>query len=178
MALRKCRECGAEVSTAAKTCPKCGVRRPIKGMSKLLIGFLGLSVLSAWAVIGNLVVKSIPPPTAATATPTANAAPAPEPIQLSAPKTVKIVRQTTVLDDFGGMVSTLTIKNTNKFAIKDLRLLCAHYAPSGTEMSPTVAVIYEILRAGQTRTFHDVKLGYTSPDAKTYSCTVATADPA
>lgn len=30
MALGKCRECGAEISTEAKTCPKCGVSKPVK----------------------------------------------------------------------------------------------------------------------------------------------------
>ncbi len=30
MALKKCRECGKEVSSGAKTCPHCGVSRPVK----------------------------------------------------------------------------------------------------------------------------------------------------
>ena len=29
MALKPCRECGQEVSDQAKTCPKCGVGRPV-----------------------------------------------------------------------------------------------------------------------------------------------------
>jgi hypothetical protein len=28
MALRPCRECGAQVSTAAKACPRCGIKLP------------------------------------------------------------------------------------------------------------------------------------------------------
>lgn len=54
MALTKCKECGNEVSTDAKSCPKCGVRLqkrfgclPVVGY-----GFLGLVAL---AVIGNFV---------------------------------------------------------------------------------------------------------------------------
>jgi hypothetical protein len=49
MALKKCKECGNEVSTKAKTCPKCGA--PVKSSSSFgcltiigvlfLIGFLG-----------------------------------------------------------------------------------------------------------------------------------------
>ncbi|MES2218381.1 MAG: zinc-ribbon domain-containing protein [Pseudomonadota bacterium] len=30
MAIAKCRECGYEVSDSAKTCPKCGITRPVK----------------------------------------------------------------------------------------------------------------------------------------------------
>ncbi|WP_412514572.1 MULTISPECIES: zinc-ribbon domain-containing protein [Shewanella] len=30
MALVKCKECGEEVSTKAKTCPKCGAKAPTK----------------------------------------------------------------------------------------------------------------------------------------------------
>jgi hypothetical protein len=50
MAMAKCRECGREVSSQAKTCPNCGVKRPAAGISKLSIGVLvifGLGVLGA-----------------------------------------------------------------------------------------------------------------------------------
>jgi hypothetical protein len=47
MALKKCKECGAEVSNKAKSCPKCGA--PVKsetGCGTLILGiFLGLVVL-------------------------------------------------------------------------------------------------------------------------------------
>jgi len=175
----KCRGCGTKVSYGATTCPKCGIRRPVKKLSKILIGFLALVVLSFWAVVGNLAIKYVRTQAAATneTTATARTQPSSEPILQTAPGTVEIVRQTVVRDEFGGMVSTITIKNTNKFAIKDLRLVCSNHAASGTELTPTVGVIYEILRAGQTRTFRDVKLGYTEPDAKTYFCLVSTALP-
>jgi hypothetical protein len=56
MALAKCRECGAEVSDAAKTCPKCGIDKPIKKMSlltKLLLGLIGLGVISQFMAGGS-----------------------------------------------------------------------------------------------------------------------------
>lgn len=49
MALIKCKECGNEVSSEAKTCPKCGAKVP-KGMgllSKIFLGLFGFVVLSA-----------------------------------------------------------------------------------------------------------------------------------
>ena len=34
MAMSKCRECGKAVSTLAKTCPHCGVPKPVKKKNK------------------------------------------------------------------------------------------------------------------------------------------------
>jgi hypothetical protein len=48
MAMAKCRECGAEVSDSAKTCPKCGVAKPVKKTSllaKIFLGLLGLGLI-------------------------------------------------------------------------------------------------------------------------------------
>ena len=36
MAMSKCRECGKAVSTLAKTCPHCGVAKPVKKIAKKL----------------------------------------------------------------------------------------------------------------------------------------------
>lgn len=53
MVMAKCRECGTEVSDAAKVCPKCGISNPVKNTSLLvklflvLIGFMILSELIA-----------------------------------------------------------------------------------------------------------------------------------
>lgn len=48
MAMAKCRECGIEVSDAAKTCPKCGVAKPVKKTSLIAKIVLGLLVL--WVI--------------------------------------------------------------------------------------------------------------------------------
>jgi len=54
MALIKCKECGNDISTQAKTCPKCGAPRPKRSISlrRILIGtfLLGLTLI----VIGNI----------------------------------------------------------------------------------------------------------------------------
>jgi hypothetical protein len=51
MALTKCKECGAEISKSAKTCPACGhpagVNRIGRGCAALLVVFIGLIVLAA-----------------------------------------------------------------------------------------------------------------------------------
>jgi RNA polymerase subunit RPABC4/transcription elongation factor Spt4 len=45
MAMRKCRECGSAVSSRAKSCPSCGVKRPGGGLSKTMWVMIGLLVL-------------------------------------------------------------------------------------------------------------------------------------
>ena len=51
MALGKCKECGAEVSTTAKVCPKCGVNKPVATDPKqAAIGCLGVIALLAITV--------------------------------------------------------------------------------------------------------------------------------
>lgn len=53
MALVKCHECGTEISTEAKTCPKCGakVKKEIGGGTVLLIAIATL--VGAFAILGD-----------------------------------------------------------------------------------------------------------------------------
>lgn len=52
MALTKCNECGAEISTDAKTCPHCGTSKPHKTNYKkmLLIGGVVLVLFTIWDI--------------------------------------------------------------------------------------------------------------------------------
>lgn len=73
MALKKCRECGGQVSSEAATCPHCGVKKPVKKQSKLVTIVVVFIILAA---IGNIVGESgnqspTPPPTARPQAPTA-----------------------------------------------------------------------------------------------------------
>lgn len=46
MSIKKCRECGAEVSTAAKACPKCGAKDPTKSVIDMIFEpILGIIVV-------------------------------------------------------------------------------------------------------------------------------------
>lgn len=61
MALVKCKECGAQVSTKAAACPSCGAKRKggggcIVGAGKLIGGLIGLGV--ALAFLAALTNKS------------------------------------------------------------------------------------------------------------------------
>ena len=61
--MTKCWECKTEVSTRAKTCPKCGARRPgdmkaqvvISDIAKFLMG-LGLILMAGNCLLGGFCV--------------------------------------------------------------------------------------------------------------------------
>ncbi len=55
MALKPCRECGEDVSTEAKTCPHCGVKKPIlksdsQKMTKILIWLFMITIIAVGIV--------------------------------------------------------------------------------------------------------------------------------
>ena len=50
MALKKCRECGGQVSTDAKACPHCGATDPLGTTRQAAIGCLSVIVIAAGAI--------------------------------------------------------------------------------------------------------------------------------
>lgn len=58
MALRKCRECGHEVSTTAKKCPYCGKRNPTASIKTTLIFLAIWIVIFVVAALGGSTKKS------------------------------------------------------------------------------------------------------------------------
>ncbi len=52
MALVGCRECGKEVSSSAKRCPKCGIKNPAPGT---WLGLLGISCLILVPFVGMII---------------------------------------------------------------------------------------------------------------------------
>lgn len=78
MAIRKCRECGHQVSTTADACPSCGAKRS-KGS-----GGLGVLILIL-LIVGIIVVERVPHEPTGSPMPTTPSAPAAEPARSPAP---------------------------------------------------------------------------------------------
>jgi hypothetical protein len=54
MALIRCQECGHEISTSAKSCPKCGAKQRRTGvLPRLAIGIAGAAVLMFAIAVAN-----------------------------------------------------------------------------------------------------------------------------
>jgi hypothetical protein len=73
------------------------------------------------------------------------------------------------------MILTMKLRNDNAFAVKDFQIVCANYAPSGTELPASFGTLYEKLEPGQTKTFRKINLGLMPPDSETFKCAIAVA---
>lgn len=61
MALGKCRECGSDVSSEAKNCPRCGVPKPLGGKKSRV--FLWSSLIFIMIIVALLAISSNGPNT-------------------------------------------------------------------------------------------------------------------
>jgi hypothetical protein len=75
------------------------------------------------------------------------------------------------------MILTMKLRNDNAFAVKDFQIVCANYAPSGTELPASFGTLYEKLEPGQAKTFRKINLGLMPSDSNTYKCAIAVAKP-
>jgi hypothetical protein len=71
------------------------------------------------------------------------------------------------------MLATLAVRNTTRHDVKDIAIDCDEYAASGTKIDHNKRIIYEIVKAGQTRTFTDFNMGFVHPQTNTVGCSVA-----
>ena len=96
---------------------------------------------------------------------------------LSKPETaLQIVKWSWHKDGFDNiMMATFTIKNNATFNIKDAEITCNHSSPSGTEIDMNTRTIYEVFRAGTTRTIKDFNMGFIHPQASKSSCEIVFA---
>jgi hypothetical protein len=85
MALAKCRECGTEVSDAAKTCPKCGISKPVKKSITLVTPILAIAGLAlvgaAFSVYKGIATSGPTQPALVAVSETASKPPAPTTVE-------------------------------------------------------------------------------------------------
>jgi hypothetical protein len=168
MAMKPCRECGREVSTEAKVCPHCGKSAPTgKKLGCWGIGCLSVVVLIAISTMiptsdsndstGSGIVGTIPD--------------RPDP---------KAAAMDSLSMDFtwskGGfetvMLVDFTFRNTGSRPIKDIEVLCRHFAPSGTEIDRNRGTVYEVVPAKGRKRVRDFNMGFIHTQAASTSCQV------
>lgn len=164
MAMAKCRECGTEVSDEAKTCPKCGIAKPVKKTS-LLVKILG--GLFAIGFLGNLIGHG--------GSSNSSGSPAPVPVN---PKTealnaVKLAKWDWHKGGFDSvMLLNATIKNDGKRDVKDLEVECIHSSKSGTRIDSNKKVVFELVKAGQSVRIKDFSMGFIHTQSNSTSCEI------
>jgi len=89
------------------------------------------------------------------------------------PNPVRIKNFSWSTGSFGSiMEASFTIKNELPISIKDVEITCKHSSPSGTYIDSNSRTIYEIIKAGRTRTFDKVNMGFIHSQASRSSCKV------
>lgn len=164
MAMAKCRECGAEVSDSAKTCPKCGISKPVKKTSiaiKLLLGLFALGVLGQVINGGG------------SSSSTTSSAPArPSEVDLASKVSVKDFIWKTGGFDSVMVLAKISIENKNTENVKDFEIECVHSGPSGTVIDRNKKTIFQVLPAGKTTTLKEVNMGFIHSQAAKSSCSI------
>jgi hypothetical protein len=200
MALGKCRECGVEVSTSAKVCPKCGVSKPVKKTSlivKMLAGVLALGVLGS--IVGQCTQANLQKQAEAEKARLALLSPeerAAEEKRLEEEKAAKEEQEAAAREaalspkekalkdvklakwgwEKGGfdnvMLIHATIKNEGKRDVKDFEITCIHSSKSGTEIDRNSNVVYELVKAGKSLKIQKFSMGFIHTQAASSSCEI------
>jgi hypothetical protein len=163
MALKKCKECGNDVSTEADSCPKCGAVIKKKRGFLRLIGAAILIFITLIA-IGSLIngvsdTKSTSPSSVKASVFDALA-----------------IDFTWSKDGFDNiMKGNFTIHNKSSHDIKDIEITCSHFAKSGTQIDRNTRTLFEIVKAGSTRKFADFNMGFIHSQTNTTSCKITDA---
>ena len=169
MAIAKCRECGAEVSDQAKTCPKCGVSAPVKKTSlfvKLIAGVIGIAVVGN--IVGALVGGSAPRSSGSTHPAAAQLDPKEQ--ALNSVKLEKFDWKKGGFDSI--MMLSATIKNEGTRDVKDIEIKCKHASNSGTKIDSNTKVVFEIVKAGKSLRIKDFSMGFIHSQAASTSCEI------
>lgn len=171
MAMAKCRECGTEVSDAAKVCPKCGIAKPVKKTSllvKILLGLFGV------AILGN-VISGMSGGSSSKTTGTSTASPA-APVLSPKEKALASVKLEKWDWKKGGFDSVMMlnakIKNDGDRDVKDIEIECTHASNSGTRIDSNKKVAYELVKAGKTVSLKDFGMGFIHSQATSTNCRI------
>lgn len=165
MALKKCKECGKEVSTKADSCPNCGakVKQHIGCLQSMFYIFLALLFIGYLASNEDYSSSS--------SSSSKNSYPKPDP--------KKTIMPLLALDFSWGkkgfdniMSANFTIKNMSNSDIKDIEITCNHYSKSKTKIDSNTRTIYEIFKKNSTRTINDFDMGFIHSQANSSSCEI------
>jgi hypothetical protein len=74
------------------------------------------------------------------------------------------------------LLNQFSIFNAGNRSVKDFRIACELYAPSGTRVGKTDATLYETVRPKQTRTFKQLNLGLIHSQSAQASCQIVGID--
>ncbi|MRV72534.1 zinc ribbon domain-containing protein [Duganella sp. FT92W] len=169
MAIAKCRECKTEVSDEAKTCPKCGISKPVK---KTSLTVKVLAVLFGIGILGNI-IGGISGGTAAKGSAPTSSPPKLDPKE----EAIRAINLDKLAWHKGGfdnvMLLSTKIRNDGVHDVKDIEIECVHSSNSGTRIDRNTKVVYEIVKAGKSVNIKEFNMGFVHNQANSTSCRVS-----
>lgn len=167
VALRACKECKAEISSSATTCPHCGKKQAGNFLGGCLVIVL---VIFGFSVIGRMVSTSSPGQKISS---TSSAAPTSSPVdpREDALANVKLDYKWSK-DEVDIMMASFVVKNESKYDIKDFEITCQHFAESGTNIDSNTRTIYDVVKAHSTRKFPNFNMGFIHSQAVRSGCKI------
>jgi hypothetical protein len=70
------------------------------------------------------------------------------------------------------MIGTFSVRNTNPFAVKDIVIICQHFAPSGTLIDSNTRTVYQAIKPKASLTVANFNMGFIHTQAQKSSCRV------
>ena len=72
------------------------------------------------------------------------------------------------------MIADFRIENNLYYAIRDIDILCTHYAKSETVIDTNRKVIYDVIPAKKSKLLKGASMGFLHPQVETSSCDIVT----
>lgn len=161
----KCKGCGEKISSIAKFCSNCG--EPIQGEpQKKSLRFVYLLLVVIALIIANYVSWSHSPifekkePTILTPEDKAaiEASQSKEQAKKQVPGQVSLEYFKIATDGFT-LNGFFVVINHSQFTIKDIKIICTYYGPSGTEIDSSTKTIYDTVGPDSGNTFSHINMG-------------------
>lgn len=165
MSIKKCKECGNDVSTSAKTCPHCGKKYPSGGLTTPVKIILFLVLLLVIGKLFNTPENSQKTNTTTTSPPIVT--------ETSKDKAMRAINldfkwKKNGFDNI--MMADFTITNLSDYTIKDIEITCSHYAKSKTKIDKNTRTIYDVIPAKGKKIFKDFNMGFIHSQVYSSSC--------
>lgn len=159
----ECKKCGQTIAKSVHLCPKCGMKQ------RKLSFFHWAGIIFLIFILFNAINE-----------PKNNDAD----VFMQNKKNNKILVKADVREQlkfdfswgkegFGSiMKADFTIQNNSDYDIKDIKILCVHYAKSGTQIDKNERIVYEIISAGSTKSYPNYNMGLIHEQANRSSCLI------
>ena len=99
--------------------------------------------------------------------------PKPKPLKETAIELVKIKDFNWHKGGFGNiMIADFTIDNKSPYDIKDITVTCTHRSKSETKIDITKGTIYDVIKAGKTKKFNKINLGFVHSQSSSCNCEI------